>query len=119
MYNSLFEGNKYFSTPFVPEGFGHTYQSYVVLLSKGLDRDAIIRELKKKNIETTLGTYSISSQPYFQKLYVNHKKETPNSDFAFKQTLTLPLYPGMKSRDIKKVSQTLITILSQMFPEMI
>jgi perosamine synthetase len=119
MYNSLFEGNKFLSTPFVPDGFVHTFQSYVILLSKVVDRDAIIRELKKKNIETTLGTYSISSQPYFLKLYPNHKKETPNSDFAFKQTLTLPLYPGMRSRDVKKVAHTLIAVLDEMYPAII
>lgn len=116
MYNSIFEGNKYFVTPFVPWGFIHTYQSYVVLLSKEIDRDSVIRELKKKNIETTLGTYSISSQPYFQKLFPNHTKETPNSDFAFKQTLTLPLYPGMRSRGVKKVADTLLATLDDMYP---
>lgn len=118
LYNSLFDGSSLLTTPYVPAGYQHTYQSYVVLLSEGVDRDFVIRELKKLNIETTLGTYSISSQPYFKEYTSRKKRITPRSDFAFKQTLTLPLYPAMKKRDVVKVATSLLNILNDTYGDM-
>jgi dTDP-4-amino-4,6-dideoxygalactose transaminase len=115
MYNRLLEECSLLTTPYVPAGYHHTYQSYVVLLSQEVDRDFIIRELKKLDIETTLGTYSISSQPYFKKYAPSQKVSTPRSNFAFKQSLTLPLYPGMKRRDVIKVATSLLKILNNTY----
>ena len=80
-----------------------------------MDRDFVIRELKKLNIETTLGTYSISTQPYFKEYTQRKKGSMPRSNFAFKQTLTLPLYPGMKKRDVVKVATSLLNILNDTY----
>lgn len=115
MYDVIFEGNEFLTTPHVPMGYSHTYQSYVVLLSRGVDRNFIIRELRKMDIESTLGTYSISSQPYFEKYSARRKTEVPQSNFAFSQALTLPLYPGMKSRDVAKVAKAVLTILERTY----
>ena len=115
IYNMLFEGNSLLTTPSAPSGYSHTYQSYVLLLSKGVDRNFIIRELRKLDIESTLGTYSISSQPYFKEYSAHKVINTPRSNFAFAQTLTLPLYPGMKKRDVIKVASALLTILDKTY----
>jgi dTDP-4-amino-4,6-dideoxygalactose transaminase len=113
MYDSLFAGSSLLTTPSAPLGFSHTYQSYVVLLSKVVDRNFVIRELKKLNIETTLGTYSISSQPYFEKYSSSKKTIAPHSNFAFTHSLTLPLYPEMKKRDVHRVATSLNAILNK------
>jgi perosamine synthetase len=91
----------YLVLPSVPDGYVYTFQSYVIRLSDHFDRDEVIRRMKKVGIETTLGTYSISSEPYFQGYIDNSKHSVCNSEKAFSQSLTLPLYPGMGSRRIK------------------
>jgi|LakMenEpi03Aug12_release.lakeMendotaPanAssembly.Ray.scaffolds.fasta_scaffold200573_2 perosamine synthetase len=115
LYNRLLKDCRLLTTPTAPAGFGHTYQSYVVLLADGLDRDFLIREMKKLNIETTLGTYSISSQPYFNKYSSSKQRDVPNSKIAFRQTLTLPLYPGMKNSGVKLVTNALLDTLDKNF----
>ena len=46
----------------------HTYQSYVVLLDKKINRNKVIKIMRKKGIETTLGTYALHAQPFLSKI---------------------------------------------------
>lgn len=94
--------------PVIPEWGGHVFQSFVVLLDERIDRDKIIQKMKEKGIETTIGTYALSTQPVFRKLLT--RKEISglmNSNVAYKQSLTLPLYPKMKNADIKYIIKEL------------
>lgn len=88
----------------------HTFQSFVVKLDSRIDRDAVINKLKAQGIETTLGTYSMSSQPFFKNQY-GFKGEFVNSIDAFKSTLTLPLSVHMKELDIERVIEALVDII--------
>jgi perosamine synthetase len=99
--------------PSIPNGFGHTFQSFVILLDQELERNHIIAEMRKLGIETTLGTYSISAQPYFSRYLTDSSHVCPQSLRAFNSSLTLPLYPSMKGSDIKQVAESLRRVLSQ------
>lgn len=114
VYEKFLLDSEYISVPSTPDGFVHTFQSYVVLLKAEIDRDSVIRELRKLDIESTLGTYSISSQPYFNQYLSDRKINVPRSKFAFAQTLTLPLYPQMKKTSVEKVSTSLLKILNSL-----
>ena len=114
VYEQFLLDTEYISVPSAPNGFLHTFQSYVVLLKAEIDRDSVIRELRKLDIESTLGTYSISSQPYFDQYLSDRKINVPRSKFAFAQTLTLPLYPQMKKTSVEKVSTSLLKILNSL-----
>jgi len=94
--------------PFAPSYNKHTYQSYVVLLDEKIDRDAVIRKLKEKSIETTIGTYALHSQPFYKENYGYEEGNFKNSYKAFKQSLCLPLYVQMKKKDIKEVVENLL-----------
>lgn len=94
-------------TPTAEDGYQHSYQSYVIKLANNIDRDAVIRKMRKHEIETTLGTYSISSQKYFSEYGRIGIQGTKNSDEAFRQTLTLPLYPSMRRKDVMTVATIL------------
>jgi perosamine synthetase len=93
--------------PIEPQGSHHTYQSYVVVVDLAYDRDQVIEEMRRRDIETTLGTYALHEQPFFQNAYGYESGDLPNSSFLFRQTLTLPLYPQMTSEDIDQVVQAL------------
>ena len=45
--------------PVEPAWGGHVYQSFVVLVDAGLDRDELIERTRANGIETTLGTYAV------------------------------------------------------------
>jgi perosamine synthetase len=84
----------------------HSYQSFVIKLDKDIDRNQVIMKMKQHDIETTLGTYSISSQPFFKNQH-GFKGNFFNSVDAFNRSLTLPLSIGMDESDIDKVVEVL------------
>lgn len=93
--------------PVCPVGYSHSYQSYVVILDDSIDRDRIIVEMRKREVETTLGTYGMHLQPFFQERYGYKEEMFPNATRAHFQALTLPLYPGMTQSDLALVASSL------------
>lgn len=93
--------------PTEPGWGGHVYQSFVVLLDRSVDRDAVIRALDTEGIETTLGTYALHCQPFFQRAYGYRVGDLPASREAFERTLTLPLYPTMEPGIPERVAAAL------------
>ncbi len=93
--------------PGVPEWDGHVYQSFVVLLDESIDREATIAALAADGIETTLGTYALHCQPYFQRAYGYRPGDLPASRRAFDQSLTLPLYVTLDGATQERVVSAL------------
>jgi len=86
----------------------HTYQAYVILL-KGYNRDKVIMKLRDKRIESTIGTYSLSSLALFESKVTS----CPNGEFAFKNSLALPMYHELTENEISYVVKNLKKILIQ------
>ena len=93
--------------PRAMDGVRHIWQSYVILLREGSDRDEVMTTLKENGIETTIGTYSIGAQPH----YASNSKFLSSSRHAYKHSLCLPLYPQMLVADIERVSIWLTEII--------
>ena len=108
---NLLTGIEGISLPVEPPECFHTYQSFVIVFDDGIDRDAIIARMRDLGVETTLGTYAMHSQPYFQRAYGHQPGDLPVSDRLFRQTLTLPLYPQMTEADLILVAESLKTSL--------
>lgn len=100
-------------TPSAPDGIVHTYQSYVVMLDDDVDRDGVIRSMRARSIETTLGTYGMHLQPFFQKRFGDQSERLPHATRAHHQALTLPLYPGLGPDDLDQVAETLTESLAE------
>ena len=104
----LLPENELITLPTEKPGYTHSYQSFVVLLDKKVNRDGVIRSMMQREIETTLGTYSMSSQKSFQT--INPKgtiSRLTNSVTAFNQALSLPLHPHLSEDDLDRVSSEL------------
>jgi dTDP-4-amino-4,6-dideoxygalactose transaminase len=99
------------SLPQEPIWQGHIYQSFVVILDGGINRDEVIRRTKENGVETTLGTYALHAQPFFIKEYGYSLGDLKNSLRAYHQSLTLPLYPPMQESDIDRVVWALLHAL--------
>jgi dTDP-4-amino-4,6-dideoxygalactose transaminase len=98
--------------PLDPPWGGHIYQSFVILVDGALDRDQIIRDLRARDIETTLGTYALHDQPFFQREFGYVSGQLPNSHAAFTRTITLPLYPQMDERDLDSIATELQAVIA-------
>lgn len=90
--------------------FRHTFQSFVILLKKEGLRDKLILELNSRGVETTIGTYSLSEQPYLKDTFQN-KYKLANSKIAFYNSLTLPLSYRYTKRQINRVSHYIKEIM--------
>lgn len=84
-----------------------SHQSFVVLLGEAIDRDQVVARMRELGVETTIGTYALHREPLFQSQYGYRTGQLPVSDWAFRQTLTLPLYPGMGEGDVARVCEAL------------
>jgi dTDP-4-amino-4,6-dideoxygalactose transaminase len=102
-YDAALDGLQRLVLPTAPEWGTHTYQSYVVLLDPGVDRDGVIDALRGDGIETTLGTYALHAQPYFSRTYELKPGDLPNSHRAFMSSLALPLHGGMRESEVDQV----------------
>lgn len=91
---------------------GATYQSYVVLLGDGIDRDAVSLALRAAGIETTLGTYAMHAHPAFA-AYGYRAGDLPHSHRAQQQSLTVPLWPGMWEEVVEEVAAALGTAIQE------
>ncbi len=95
------------TTPVEPDYARHTYQSYVVLLADELDRDTIIARMRDREIETTLGTYSLQAQPFFRTLASAMRHPAPVSAQVYRSALTLPLHPLQTRAELEQIASGL------------
>ena len=108
-YNQLFADSEV-TVPRILFSENHSFQSYVVLLPPNRPRNEVIQMMRSRGIETTLGTYAMHSQPFFQNLSKNLSLD--KSRFAQDNSLSLPLHVGMGKRDVKKIVSELESILA-------
>lgn len=91
LYCSMLEKSE-----FVPQAVSmnvmHNVQSLVFKLPEGISQQALITRLKYENIETTIGTYSLSQCSYYKSKYDDVQK---NSKHLKENTITLPCYEGV------------------------
>lgn len=88
-----------------------TFQSYVVTLDEGIDRDDVIVRMAAAGIETTLGTYALHREPAYRQ-FVDDPDRFRNADRSFSTSLTLPLYPAMQPGDPERICDLLAASLA-------
>jgi dTDP-4-amino-4,6-dideoxygalactose transaminase len=102
-YNELLADTDWLKTPVQPEGYYHTYQSYVcMLMFEGLSstdggekRDKLLTLLAEKGVATRQGTHASHVLECYQKLYGIDAESLPNSYACDRLSITLPLYVQM------------------------
>lgn len=92
----------------------HIWQTYHILLDKNINRDYLIQDLKEKGIETNFGAYSVHEQPYYKEKYNYLDDDYPNSLYAHKFGLALPLYKDLSNKDIEFIVTELKRALNEL-----
>ena len=99
--------------PDLPEEFGHTYQSFVVLLKSG-DRELrnrIMLAMKERDIQSRPGTIAITRTEFNGRKYGIKKGDFAMAEFCEDASITLPIYPNMRNEEIDKVIEILKSYL--------
>jgi len=102
-YSKLLKGIEWLVTPIEPEGYYHTYQSYVCMLrfegftstEGGVKRDRLLTLLAEKGIATRQGTHASHTLECYKQLYDIDAEALPNSYACDRLSITLPLYVQM------------------------
>ena len=113
-YNTLLKGMSdegFLKTPQCPIDSRHVYQSYVLLLSKRFNRDSLIRRMRKNGIEAQIGTYCIPELDYYKSRFKTPRGAYKNASFAYRHTLSLPLYYNLTFAQQEYIIEVLKNIL--------
>ena len=92
-----------------------SFHLYVVLVKKNqkkISRNKLYFLLKKKGILTTVHYIPIYKHPYYKKMNFNMSNFKNNEEY-FKNAISIPIYPGIKKKNIFKVINTLKKIFNE------
>ncbi len=76
----------------INENVKTNFQTIVFKVPKNIKRNKLIYFLREKNIETTIGTYSLSNIKYYKDKY---KTKNKNSIILMDTTISLPCFPNV------------------------
>lgn len=111
LYNEMIEKTlPEFRTPTEPEGYFHTYQSYVCMLDikrLGIDsikeggeyRNNLLQKLEDIGIATRQGTHAVHLLGYYKNRFGYKPEDYENAYACDHLSITLPLYIGMTDDD--------------------
>jgi dTDP-4-amino-4,6-dideoxygalactose transaminase len=85
---------------------GRIMQSFIIKVNSESIRDSLIGFLRSEGIESTIGTYDLSSQPaYFKYL---GRDSFPNARKAGQVTVALPMYSTLTDTEIEYVCEKVL-----------
>jgi dTDP-4-amino-4,6-dideoxygalactose transaminase len=110
-YDRLLQDVEGVISPPVDEGVRHVYQTYAVRITVDGARDRLLNDLRERNIQTQIGTYSLHVQPSFSD--VRRIGSLENSKMLFDNLLALPMSHYMTDEDQETVASTLRELLTK------
>lgn len=113
-YDQLLADVSWLRRPAAPEGYGHTYQSYVCLFAPeapslsgmnrlGEARNALLLALEQKGVTTRQGTHAPVALQYYREKYRLRPEDHANCWLADRLSIALPLYPGLTETEMNYV----------------
>jgi len=90
----------------VREGVYHAYHLYVIrldLASLRVGRAELFSALRAAGIGVNVHYIPVHLHPYYRERFGTAPGLCPNAEAAYERILSLPLYPGMRDRDVGEV----------------
>lgn len=87
------------------EDVRHAYHLYVV---RTPERDALFRRLRANGIGANVHYVPVHLHPYYRNVVGTREGLCPVAEAAYREILTLPLWPGMTAIDIKRITRNSI-----------
>lgn len=105
-------GVDYIELPSAPrEGRAHSWHLFMVrIMHPRLSRDDFIRKLAALGIGTSVHYKPLHLMTYYQKALGLTARMFPNARAVYEQSLSLPLYPDMRAREVDEVCRAIIKI---------
>ena len=84
-----------------------SFQSYHLIIAHDVKRDALIKHLLSKGIQSTYGAQCIPFTKFYATKYNLDKKNYSNAQLAYNKGLVLPLFGSMSTKECKAVFEAL------------
>ncbi|MGB7480501.1 MAG: DegT/DnrJ/EryC1/StrS family aminotransferase [Burkholderiaceae bacterium] len=96
------------------DGSAHSWHLFVVRLRESvrIERNAVIEELSKRGVGTSVHYIPLHRQPYWKETYSLSEEQFPVADQAYQSMISIPLYTKMSNADLDRVVNALRNILS-------
>jgi UDP-4-amino-4,6-dideoxy-N-acetyl-beta-L-altrosamine transaminase len=89
------------NTPKDKKGFRSTYHLYVITINKKL-RNKLYNYLLNKGVKCNFHYIPTYRQPYYRR-FKYKRKNYPNMELYYKSGISLPIYVGLKQKDLKYI----------------
>lgn len=89
----------------------HLYAVRIDFAALGIARSDLMRALRAAGIGTQVHYIPVHSQPYYRRRYGD--RDLPGAERYYRQTLSLPLFPGMADQDVDRVVEILSGLLDR------
>jgi perosamine synthetase len=100
------------TTPRVPDGRGHVWHQYTVLLENGIDREAVVAYMSSHGVDAGVYYPGLVWDHDAYRQHPNvHRDDTPAARDAASRCLSLPVHPGLSPHDVERVAETLADAL--------
>jgi len=97
-------------TPRVPDGYGHSWQSYVLRIDEARaprSRNGIMEALQEKGVATRPGTHALHTLGVYRKMQRHRPEDFPNARDGERLTISIPLHNRMVEEDYAWVVDSL------------
>jgi len=116
IYNSFFKNISGAEIPFSGNGFKSSWHIYALKIDYkyfGLKRQAFMDALKKRGITTQVHYIPVYKQPFYKTNYKSSFRRYPGAEAYYEKALTLPVYPGIADKDIKRILYCIRRVLNK------
>ena len=103
LYKKLLENVDFVETPSNWSNVKNSWHIYTILLKEGIDRDDFFRYMKNNNIGVNVHYIPIYRFSYYKNNYNIDPLDYPITESVFKNIITLPLYPHLKTEYVEYI----------------
>ena len=107
-YTQAFQALPGVTPPSVLPGVKHAWHLYPLRFDAGrlnMTRDKVFRALRAENLGVNVHYIPVHQHPYYRDRFGYRGGEYPVAEAAYRELITLPLFPGMLNSDVEDVIQ--------------
>lgn len=109
IYNKELSEIKEIELPIEKNHVKSAWHLYIIRLKNKYKRKDVFCKLKEKGVGAQIHYIPVYLQPYYKQLGFK-KGICPLAEKYYDETITIPLYPSMKNKDVKSVIQILFNV---------
>jgi perosamine synthetase len=95
------------------DGDRRSWFVYVVQVPRGVDRDATIRALRERGVDSKPYLPAIHLMSYYREAFGHREGEFPVCEDVSARSVALPFYPGLGDGEVEQVTAALRGVLGQ------